>query len=366
MADKRDIIAVNATSVINGGMLEILNQFINPKNLNPKFRYLIFTSSYIIESDDNVKQIIVNSKKWFNRIFWDYFGFRKWFTSQNIKPKHIVSLQNTAVIFNGIPQYIYIQNAIPFETYNWSLFKVEERILWFYKNIFPFFIKTSINDDSNFIVQTELMKNKLNDIIDIEKDKIIVVRPDITNIKTDNIPTKELNNVYVNIFYPASAYLYKNHSLLHKALVTLKKENINAFNRIKIYLTIEFNNSNFCNKIKDDGIEDSFVFLGYISNEEVMTYYKSCDYLIHPSLIESFGLPLIEAKHFGLPIIAINLPYVTEALLNYDKLKLIDGDDINEWSRALEGLVDDNLSFTRYDKKSEFISWGEFHKHKLN
>ena len=80
---------------------------------------------------------------------------------------------------------------------------------------------------------------------------------------------------------------------------------------------------------------------------------------------ESFGLPLVEAKHFGLPIIAINLPYVTEALLNYDKLKLINGNNINEWSKVLEDLADDKVSFTKYNKKSDFISWDRFHHYKL-
>ncbi len=43
-------------------------------------------------------------------------------------------------------------------------------------------------------------------------------------------------------------------------------------------------------------------------------FYKNAAAIIHPSLSEGFGLPLIEAAYFGLPIIASNIEVFKEIL----------------------------------------------------
>ncbi len=50
------------------------------------------------------------------------------------------------------------------------------------------------------------------------------------------------------------------------------------------------------------------------SLNELVMLYKNAEALIHPSVSEGFGLPLVEAMHFGLPIIASHLPVFQELL----------------------------------------------------
>ncbi len=47
---------------------------------------------------------------------------------------------------------------------------------------------------------------------------------------------------------------------------------------------------------------------------ELATLYRNADALIHPSISEGFGLPLVEAMHFGIPIIASHIPVFQELL----------------------------------------------------
>ena len=54
---------------------------------------------------------------------------------------------------------------------------------------------------------------------------------------------------------------------------------------------------------------------GRVSAEQVSALYESADAMIYPSLLESFGLPLLEAKAAGLPIIASELDYVRDVAL---------------------------------------------------
>lgn len=47
---------------------------------------------------------------------------------------------------------------------------------------------------------------------------------------------------------------------------------------------------------------------------ELSTLYKNASALIHPSISEGFGLPMVEAMHFGIPIIASHIPVFQELL----------------------------------------------------
>ncbi|MFH0773203.1 MAG: glycosyltransferase family 1 protein [bacterium] len=47
---------------------------------------------------------------------------------------------------------------------------------------------------------------------------------------------------------------------------------------------------------------------------ELVSLYKHAEALIHPSISEGFGLPLVEAMHFGIPIIASHIPVFQELL----------------------------------------------------
>ncbi len=48
------------------------------------------------------------------------------------------------------------------------------------------------------------------------------------------------------------------------------------------------------------------------SDDELLGFYADADALIAASYTEGFGLPLVEARHFGKPIIASDIPVFRE------------------------------------------------------
>lgn len=52
------------------------------------------------------------------------------------------------------------------------------------------------------------------------------------------------------------------------------------------------------------GLQDIVIFVGAVSMEVLKSYYSNCDIFLHLSEHEGFGVPLVEAQHFGLPLIA--------------------------------------------------------------
>ena len=57
------------------------------------------------------------------------------------------------------------------------------------------------------------------------------------------------------------------------------------------------------NKIKN---KKDIIYTGPVTDEELLYFYKRSVGLVYISLYEGFGLPLIEAMKFGLPVISSN------------------------------------------------------------
>ena len=55
----------------------------------------------------------------------------------------------------------------------------------------------------------------------------------------------------------------------------------------------------------------------YLRDDEVQWAYRHCSALVAASHDEGFGLPLVEAAHFGLPIICSDIPIFHEVTEDY-------------------------------------------------
>jgi glycosyltransferase involved in cell wall biosynthesis len=82
--------------------------------------------------------------------------------------------------------------------------------------------------------------------------------------------------------------------------------------------------------------KDKVFWVEDATDEELRWSYANADALIAASRDEGFGLPLVEAAHFGLPIICSDIPIFREVTQgNADYFKVMDADDlarcITEW-----------------------------------
>jgi alpha-1,3-rhamnosyl/mannosyltransferase len=79
--------------------------------------------------------------------------------------------------------------------------------------------------------------------------------------------------------------------------------------------------------------------LGYIPEEDVAPLYAAARLLIFPSLIEGFGLPLLEAMAAGVPVVASRIPVFQE--VGGDAPWYFDPTDSAALCTALEAVLDD-------------------------
>lgn len=116
-----------------------------------------------------------------------------------------------------------------------------------------------------------------------------------------------------DFIYVASGEPHKNHRRLVEAWVTLASDG----HRPSLWLTLDRTAfAGLCDWIDERTqaaglrIEN----LGWRTHGEVMELYPRARALIYPSLFESFGLPLIEARLAGVAVLASELDYVRDIL----------------------------------------------------
>ena len=117
----------------------------------------------------------------------------------------------------------------------------------------------------------------------------------------------------IEFAYVASGEPHKNHRTLVDAWRLLSKEQLYP----SLKLTLDRRAfPDLCAWINDQiALHQLKIFNeGGLSHEAVMQLYFRVDAMIYPSSFESFGLPLIEARQAGLPILASELDYVRDVI----------------------------------------------------
>jgi len=250
---------------------------------------------------------------------------------------------------------ISINSIPPFQNFNCNkVCLINNKLLFLPSRNLYFFIKK--------IIFFKLIK-KMNLVIfqtpTIEK----ISKKYFNGIPTKIIPFINLNNINIVInkyknknsqkilFYPSDGYEHKNHLRLIEAFINLANQNIYP----KLILTIDENQFKPLINFLDDTIVKYKLDIenhGVLSLEEVYKIYSNIDALIYPSLNESFGIPLLEAKKFKLPIIAPELDYVRDSV---DPDFVFDPNSSVSISRAVMRFLNINLSNQKILSPKNFI-----------
>lgn len=320
-------IVVNATALDGSGALSILRQFVDAIPVD-RDEYIIFVGENVsIKTNKlNIRIIPKDVKSFRKRFIWDAFGVKGWLKDNNIKPHASLSLQNTNFRVGGdIPNFVYFHQSMPFFKKSWSPIKSQERVLWFYKHIYPFFVNLFLNNRTEIFVQLEFIKQGFADRFEFPKSKIHVISPEIILPSLECASKGNLDENRINLFYPATVYFYKNHKKILDAL-SLQKDG-----KFRLYLTCKETDIKIPRNV-------DVVFMGTIPFEQVLTMYYSVDALLFPSYIETYGLPLIEAASFGVPILVSDLPYSREVLNEYEGVIYINHENVKDWALCIENL----------------------------
>lgn len=177
---------------------------------------------------------------------------------------------------------------------------------------FTYILRCQIENAVSIITPTETVKNQIIGVYGSHlKDKITPLHE---GIGYELAQTKENDSlksrfpkpffIYVGNFYP-----HKNIKRLVEAFAGVKTES-----QLILIGPRDYFATSILQYIMQCKMEDRIIIVDNATTADLVFFYKRASALIHPSLSEGFGLPIIEAAYFNLPIIASNIPVFQELL----------------------------------------------------
>ncbi|OPZ88840.1 MAG: D-inositol-3-phosphate glycosyltransferase [Firmicutes bacterium ADurb.Bin419] len=138
-------------------------------------------------------------------------------------------------------------------------------------------------------------------------------------------------------FYPASGTTYKNHKLIVETLLKFHEKKIDNF---VVVFTLKGNENKHIKRLYNIVRKHNLpvTFIGQITMEEVFNYYSK-SILIFPSYIETFGLPMFEAKMHGSPVLASDCSFSHEILDDYNKVMYFDPFDYEDLFEKMKAIL---------------------------
>lgn len=317
----------------SGGALTILKKYYEEALKQNEFEWYFIVSNSKLESRDNVSILNYSwvKKSWFHRLFFDYFIAPK--MVKKINADIVLSLQNIIIPFTKVKQYVYFHQILPFSKKKFKLKEYPK--LWVYQNIIGKLIIYSIKKADRVIVQANWIKELFVTNYGLNEQKISIEKPDL-NIKVNKVFKTNQTNGKALYFYPANGEIYKNHSIIIEVANKLKIENKSDF---EIIFTINGNENSHTKELQEEVISKNLPikFVGMLPLSDVYDLYSK-SILLFPSYLETYGLPLIEAKLHETPIIVADIDYAHETLNGYNKVSYFDPFDSESLYSIMKSL----------------------------
>lgn len=207
--------------------------------------------------------------------------------------------------------------------------------------IYLFFLKA--RKFNKIITVSETTKRKIVNLLKISEEKIEVVSPgiDLLNFKKINKTNLEerfgIKTPY--ILYLGALRKNKNIDKIIELFYLYKKENTDQLNLV----IAGKKNQEYINLkklVEYYSLEKYVIFTDYITEDEKKELYKNSSAFLLFSSNEGFGIPIIEAMAFGIPILASNIEVFKEIL--GEEIKLFDPNRTQDSLMELQKILSNN------------------------
>lgn len=297
----------------SSGALTVLHQFYHTCLREEGDRYFFCVGTPELAKRGNIEVIRLPwvKKSWFHRLYFDFFYVHRLIRRYQID--RIFSLQNIAVLSSRLPQDVYIHQSLPFVDVRFKL--REGKRLWMYQNVISHLIYFSIRKCESVTVQTAWMRDAVLAHAGKSKPRVIVQTPQIDGRITETFRPEMFDGTF---FYPATPFPYKNHAVLCKAVRLLVERGYTA---LRVILTLTPTQLPENCRADYEAVGQYFELRGSMPYEEIIKLYGRSA-LVFPSYVETFGLPLAEARRSGSFVVASDCPFSREILEGYTRAQL--------------------------------------------
>ena len=346
-------IVLSGINLIEGGPLTVYEECLRCIEKyfleNYEIVALVHNRELFSEFDSRIKFIeFMDSKKsYLKRFYYEYFYFKR--LSKKLKPYLWFSLHDMTSNVAADKRAVYCHNPIIF--YDMKIKDmINEFKMFMFSRFYKYIYKINIKKNNFVVVQQDWIRKRFKKIFKIKN--VVVAHPNVV-IDDSNNNCKNTKIVKNSFLYPSFPRIFKNFEVICKAVEILENKNIENF---KVYLTIDGSENIYSKKIVEKyGRLKCIEFIGLQTRENLMKYYSKIETVIFPSKLETWGLPISEAKAFGKNIILADLEYAHETLGTYEKVMFFGPDNAEKLAEKIEMLIndDENMKNIEFDGNFE-------------
>ncbi len=325
-----------------GGAISVLHSFIEEARKYPTIEWTFLVSKPTQDFDESDNVFFVSlpwvKKSWFHRLYFDFIYLNHKVDVHNYDG--VVSLQNTLFLKNKnkTPSYLLIHHPVQFYNGFLNVLTIEGLKMFVRKHFIGLLIKLSSKRVDVIFAQTKWMQEHINNWVD--GSRIRLIRMD--NFMPDTFEWFDATKWNKGFIYPVHSGYAKNHIQIVRALIKMKKRKTEL---PKIMFTINVDENRTSKKLYNNVKQHNLPieFIGKLDQSKLFNLLRS-NVMLFPSKLETFGLPLLEARLLQTPIVSINLPYAEEILRGYERAYFFNTDD--ELINILDRLIStENIRF---------------------
>lgn len=346
-------IVLSGINLIEGGPLTVYEECLRCIEKyfleNYEIVALVHNRELFSEFDSRIKFIeFMDSKKsYLKRFYYEYFYFKR--LSKKLKPYLWFSLHDMTPNVVADKRVVYCHNSIIFYDMK-RKDMINEFKMFMFSRFYKYIYKINIKKNNFVVVQQDWIRKRFKKIFKIKN--VVVAHPNVV-IDDSNNNYKNTKIVKNSFLYPSFPRIFKNFEVICKAVEILENKNIENF---KVYLTIDGSENIYSKEIVEKyGRLKCIKFIGLQTRENLMKYYSKIETVIFPSKLETWGLPISEAKAFGKNIILADLEYAHETLGTYEKVMFFGPDNAEKLAEKIEMLIndDENMKNIEFDGNFE-------------
>ncbi len=221
-----------------------------------------------------------------------------------------------------------------------------EEYSWRYRNWAGKAALKAIRNSDRIVTVSEFTKREVHDVCDIPLDRIVAIPNGLDHARFRIPEPDAVDRVRHRYRLPESFDLYIGPFSRKKNLRLIVEAHAAHSGRLDVLRPVvvagDTRRSDLYQDLKEmirrNRLQDRFLFLGFVDNEDIPALYAAARAFIYPSLYEGFGLPPLEAMACGAPVVAAgtsSLPEVTAGAA-----ELIDPSNPESLFQALEMLSD--------------------------
>ena len=260
-----------------------------------------------------------SKKSWFHRLFFELITVPRMVRLNNYE--HILSLQNILLLNTiTVKKTVFVHQSLQFLSLKLGL-STEGLKVWLRKHLIGPLIRISCRRADFVLVQTEWMRREIHKVYGVGIEKIHLAR----NQSIEMNHRKYLPIDPITFLYPSASGFLKNHDEIINAMILLRDR---YYLQPLVYFTIHPQENATAKRLYRRVQQESLNihFTGRLEQEKLFEMMSS-SVILFSSKIESYGLPLYEAKKLNSPIIVRCENYAIEAIQDYPNGYLYDSLD---------------------------------------